>query len=111
MIVLFAGFGLERPYVGQMRYAITSIAPKDDITYLIYDARLYQLKYSRYFLGAYSRALRTRIIFFVDPGVGGPRGPLVISVKGKWFLGLDNGIFERIVCSEEQVTVWKIQEH
>ena len=115
MIVLFAGFGPERLYVGQMRYALTSIAPKADITYLICDARLYQPKCSRYLLGAYSRALELSKLglffsFFLDPGVSGPRDPLMKSVKGKWFLGLNNGIFERIVCSKEKVTVWKIQE-
>ena len=112
MIVIFPDFGLEGPNVGQMKYAINSIAPLTDIKYLIHDARLYQPKYSRYLLSAYSRALKTGIIFVIilDPGVGGRRDPLMISVKGKWFFGLDNGVFKRIVCSDEEARVRKIQE-
>ena len=58
MIVIFPDFGLEGPYVGQMKYAINSVAPLTDIKYLIHDVRLNQPKYSRYLLSAYSRALK-----------------------------------------------------
>jgi len=63
-------------------------------------------------LSAYSRALKTGIIFVIilDPGVGGRRDPLMISVKGKWFFGLDNGVLKRNVCSDEEARVRKIQE-
>ena len=34
----------------------------------------------------------------------------MISIEGKWFFGLDNGIFRRTVCSDEEARVRKIQE-
>jgi len=112
MIVLFTDFGLEGPYVGQIKYAIASITPNADIIDLIHDAPRYQPKYSSYLLSAYSEAFKPGTIFVsvVDPGVGGPRDPLMISANEKWFVGPDNGIFEHVVRSDKGAQVWRIEE-
>ena len=98
MIVLFTDFRLERPYVGQMKYAIALIKPNADIIDVIHDAPRYQPKYSSYLLSAYSGAFKPGTIFVsvVDPGLGGPRDPLMISAKDTWFVGPDNGRCEHV---------------
>jgi S-adenosylmethionine hydrolase len=38
----------------------------------------------------------------VDPGVGGPRRPLAMRVKGSWYVGPDNGLFSMVLDDAEE---------
>ena len=99
MIVLFAGFGPERPYVGQMRHARALIAPGADITYLIHNAPINKPKYSSYLCYVYSKVVKSGTIFVsvIDPRVDGPSDRPMISARGNgcsdWTTVTLNGSF------------------
>src|SRR3989442_1728605 len=41
-------------------------------------------------------AAGTTFLCVVDPGVGGPRPPVVLEADGRWYVGPGNGLFELI---------------
>ena len=98
MIVLFTDFGLEGPYVGQMKAVLSRLAPEAPVIDLFADAPAFDAKRSAYLIAAYSAELPAGSIVLgvVDPGVGGKRLAIAIEADGRWFVGPDNGLFELV---------------
>ena len=96
MIVLFTDFGLEGPYIGQVKARILSQVPDAAIIDLISDAPAHDPRASAFLLAAYAEAFPSGTIFVavVDPGVGSARAGLAMEADGRWFIGPDNGLFE-----------------
>jgi len=96
MIVLFTDFGLEGPYVGQMKAVLAREAPGEPIIDLFADAPGFDPKASAYLLAAYRDEFAAGTVFLcvVDPGVGSGRAPIVVVADGRSFVGPDNGLFE-----------------
>jgi S-adenosylmethionine hydrolase len=44
----------------------------------------------------------------VDPGVGSDRAGLMLKADGRWYVGPDNGLFDRIVAQSKSVQCWRI---
>lgn len=107
MIVLFTDFGLSGPYVGQMTSVLLREAPGVPVVNLFADAPACNPKASAYLLAAYATEFPAGTVFLavVDPGVGGPRRPVMLSADGRTYVGPDNGLFE-IVCRRARTSAW-----
>jgi len=98
MIVLFTDFGLEGPYTGQMKAVLHQMAPGIPTIDLFADAPAGNPKAAAYLLAAYAQwfAGGTTFLCIVDPGVGGPRPPVILEADGCWYVGPGNGLFELV---------------
>jgi S-adenosylmethionine hydrolase len=109
MIVLFTNFGLEGPYVGQMKAVLHEMAPPAPVIDLFADAP--PPKASAYLLAAYALWFPPGAIFLsvVDPGVGGPRPALIVRADGRWHVGPGNGLFELVQRRAQDTQSWDIE--
>ncbi|MEE8394154.1 MAG: SAM-dependent chlorinase/fluorinase [Rhodospirillales bacterium] len=105
VIVLFADFGM--PYSGQVKAVLYREAPEANIIDLFIDAPAHDPKAAAYLLEAYVGEFPEEAVFLavVDPGVGGMRGPGVLRVARRWYVGPDNGLFEMVIrrCPGEPI--------
>jgi len=111
MIALFSDFGLEGPYIGQIKAVLLLEAPSTPVIDLFADAPVYDPRASAYLLAAYVPAFPQGTIFLcvVDPGVGsGGRRVAVINVDGRWFVGPDNGLFNIVASRGTSVRWWDV---
>jgi S-adenosylmethionine hydrolase len=99
MIVLCTDFGLSGPYVGQVKAVLARAAPAVPVVDLFADLPAFEPRLAAYLLAAYADWFETGdvILAVVDPGVGGPRGALVVEADGRRFVGPDNGLFELVL--------------
>ena len=99
MIVLFTDFGLAGPYTGQVKAVLRRDAPAIEVIDLFADAPQGNPKAAAYLLAAYAAWFPAGTVFLcvIDPGVGGPRAPLMIDADQRWFVGPDNGLFELLL--------------
>lgn len=100
MIVLFTDFGINGPYVGQMKAVLLQHAPAVPIVDLFADAPAFDAQLSAYLLSAYVNEFPEGSVFLcvVDPGVGDEaRRPVLVNAEGRWFVGPDNGLLN-MVC-------------
>lgn len=98
MIFLFTDFGLEGPYIGQMKAALHRVAPQAPVFDLFADAPDRRPQESAYLLAAYAESCPqgSHFLCVVDPGVGGDRPPVALHAQGRWFVGPGNGLFELV---------------
>ena len=113
MIFLFTDFGLEGPYVGQVKAALHRIAPEVAVFDLFADAPDRRPMEAAYLLAAYvgSCPPGSHFLCVVDPGVGGERPAVAVKAGGSWFVGPGNGLFEivqrRAPGAEGYVIDWR----
>ncbi len=98
MIVLFTDFGLNGPYVGQMKSVLAQLSPDSLVIDLMHDAPSFDPEASAYLLAALVGEFPDNSVFLcvVDPGVGSRRKPVVMNSGKQWFVGPDNGLFDVI---------------
>ena len=111
MIVLFTDFGLNGPYVGQVKAALLKIAPNVAIVDLFADAPRYNPRSAAYLLAAYTLGFDEGTVFLcvVDPGVGSAlREPVVVWADGYWFVGTDNGLLHGVAGRAHVARRWVI---
>jgi S-adenosyl-L-methionine hydrolase (adenosine-forming) len=98
MIALFTDFGPGGPYTGQMKAVLHRWAPDAAVVDLFADAPAGNPRASAYLLAAYARWFPAGTVFLcvVDPGVGGPRPPVVLDADGRWYVGPGNGLLELV---------------
>jgi S-adenosyl-L-methionine hydrolase (adenosine-forming) len=110
MIVLFTDFGLEGPYTGQVKAVLYRAAPGVPVIELFADAPARRPKPAAYLLAAYGVWFPPGTVFLavVDPGVGGPRAPVIVEADGRWYVGPDNGLFELVMRRADGVRTWEI---
>jgi len=96
VIFLFTDFGVEGPYVGQVKAALWQTAPQSPVFDLFADAPDRRPREAAYLLAAYAESLPpdSHILGVVDPGVGGERPPVALRLDGRWYVGPGNGLFE-----------------
>jgi hypothetical protein len=99
VIVLFTDFGLEGPYVGQVKARLWREAPGAPIIDLFADAPAQRPKEAAYLLAAYAMEFPPGSVFLcvVDPGVGSERLAVAADLDGRWFVGPSNGLFEPLL--------------
>jgi len=110
MIALFTDFGLCGPYTGQVKAALHREAPGIPVIDLFADAPMHDPRAATYLLAAYAAwfPAGTVLLCVVDPGVGGPRAPVVVEADGRRFVGPDNGLFELAARRAIAVQAWEI---
>ncbi len=99
MIVLFTDFGLEGPYLGQVKAVLLQEAPHVPVIDLFANAPACNPRAAAYLLHAYAREFPSGTVFLcvVDPGVGSrERRPVVVRAGGHCFVGPHNGLFNRV---------------
>lgn len=94
MLALFTDFGLDGPYIGQMKAVLHRDAPGVPVINLLADAPPFQAMAGAYLLAAYGPALPggTIIVAVIDPGVGSDRDTLMLEADGRWYVGPENGL-------------------
>ncbi len=110
MIVLFTDFGLEGPYLGQVRAVLLREAPGVPVIDLFADAPAHDPMAAAYLLAAYAVSFPAGTVFLavVDPGVGGARRAAAVRADRRWYVGPDNGLFEPLVRRAESAAWWEI---
>lgn len=94
VITLLTDYGVKDSYVAEMKGAILRICPEVVIVDICHEVRSFDVEEGAYNL---LRAVRyfpdgTIHIGVVDPGVGGPRKPLIFDVNNATLIGPDNGL-------------------
>lgn len=94
-ITLLTDFGHDEPWVGSLKSVLWSIQPAAKIVDLSHAVPPHDV-----FAGAFAlyRCYRdypawTVHLCVVDPGVGGPRRPILVITDDRYFIGPDNGLF------------------
>ena len=110
IVALFTDFGLQGPYVGLLKLAIARIAPTLPVIDLFHDAPAFEIQCSAYLLATYAQEFPPGTVFIavVDPGVGSKRTPLMLRADERWFIGPDNGLFDRVAARARQMEAWHI---
>lgn len=109
MIVLFTDFGTADPYVGQMHAALRAKTDKPVID-LLHHVPSFDARAGAYLLDALQRQLAAGcvLVCVVDPGVGGPRAPVMLQADGKWYVGPDNGLLNIVARRAVSPEVYRI---
>lgn len=110
VIVLLTDFGLEGPYVGQIKAVLLRDAPGVAVIDLFSDLPAYDVKSAAYLLAAYSAGFAPGTVFLgvIDPGVGSDRRAAMVCADGHWFVGPDNGLFNVVAQRATRVEWWDI---
>lgn len=110
MIVLFTDFGLEGPYLGQLRAVLWREAPGVPVVDLFNDLPAFNPRAAAYLLPALAPEFPVGSVFLcvVDPGVGSDRRALVLEADGRWYVGPDNGLLAPLARRARQSTAWEL---
>lgn len=112
LITLLTDFGLRDEYVGVMKGVIAGIhkdAQTVDITHsiqpqdVVHGAFILAASFSYFPPGTIHVAV-------VDPGVGGQRRILAAELAGHRFLAPDNGLLERVLADQTDVSVVSVEQ-
>ena len=110
MIVLLTDFGLEGPYIGQVKAALLRDAPAVPVIDLFSDLPPFDARSAAYLLAAYAESFPQGTVFVavVDPGVGSARPGAVLSADGRWYVGPDNGLLAVTARRSQSAQWWEI---
>ncbi|MBI2882520.1 MAG: SAM-dependent chlorinase/fluorinase [Candidatus Methylomirabilis oxyfera] len=94
IITLLTDFGLSDPFVGIMKGVILGINPHVALVDLCHSGKAYDPAEAAWLLITSYRYFPdgTIHIAVVDPGVGGPRRPILVTRDDHLFIGPDNGL-------------------
>ncbi|MDE2058389.1 MAG: SAM-dependent chlorinase/fluorinase [candidate division NC10 bacterium] len=94
VVTLLTDFGLSDPFVGIMKGVILGINPDAALVDLCHSGKAYDAAEATFQLIASYRYFPAGTIHVavVDPGVGGPRRPILVTCDGHLFIGPDNGL-------------------
>jgi len=93
-ITLLTDYGIRDSYVAEMKGVILRLYPEAVIVDITHDIGKYDIEEGAYNLARAVRYFPEDAIHVgvVDPGVGGPRKPLIVEARGAYFIGPDNGL-------------------
>src|SRR4029077_3041349 len=102
--------GLEGPYTGQVKAVLYRTAPEVPVIELFADAPAGRPTPAADLLPAYGVWFPPGTVFLavIDPGVGGPRPPVIVEADGLWYVWPDNASFELVMRSAAVVRTWEI---
>ncbi len=94
VVTLLTDFGYRDSYVAEMKAVILSICPEATLVDITHEVEPYNIRLGAYLL---YRAVQwfpkgSIHLAVVDPGVGGPRKPLIIEAEKGMLVGPDNGL-------------------
>jgi len=110
LLILMTDFGLHGPYLGQVRAVLARGAPGVPIIDLFSDLPAYNPRAASILVARYTEFIEAPAVFLcvVDPGVGGPRRPMIVKSRGRWFVGPDNGLMDRVSVGDAAAEFWEI---
>jgi S-adenosylmethionine hydrolase len=113
IVALFTDFGFNGPYVGLLKLALLRQAPRLQLIDLCHNAPVFDAQSAAYLLAACVGDFPEGTVFLgvVDPGVGGPRSGLMLNADGRWYVGPDNGLFDRVGSCAQHLETWRITWH
>jgi S-adenosylmethionine hydrolase len=103
LVALYTDFGLNDPYVGQLKGAVKTVNPGAELLDLSHDSTVFDVSSASYLLAKSTRTLPagTIIIAVVDPGVGSARAALAVRTgAGRIYIAPDNGILTEVLARE-----------
>ncbi len=110
LIALLTDFGLEDPYVGIMKAAISNIAGQCELIDLSHQIPPADIQRGAFVLWQAARDFPARSIFLavVDPGVGTSRKAIFFQSENQVFIGPDNGLFSYLTYQGEY-SAWELE--
>lgn len=107
MITLTTDFGLVEPYVGAMKGVIYSINPSAKVVDITNSVQSFDVLDGALAIAqAYNYFPKDTVhLVVVDPGVGGPRRPIIANIGQYSFVAPDNGVLSLVFEREERITV------
>lgn len=110
IFVLLTDFGLQDPYVGQMKGVLLQGCPGCAILDLSHEVRPQSIVQGGFFLAASWPHLPPGSVCLgvVDPGVGTGRGLLLIKKQGRYLLVPDNGLAGQVLDLDGEHTLWSL---
>lgn len=110
MLVLFTDYGMDDPYVGQLKAVLAGACPGAAIIDLLHRAPNFAAEAGAHLLHALAPAFPAGSVFVavVDPGVGGPRAAVVVEADDRWYVGPDNGLLSVVAVRAAQARLWTI---
>jgi len=99
IITLTTDFGTQDGYVGAMKGRILSICNDAALVDLSHEIPPQDIRAAAWCLARAAAEFPAGSIHVtvVDPGVGSRRHALLVGAAGQWFVGPDNGVFDRIL--------------
>jgi S-adenosylmethionine hydrolase len=113
IIALFTDFGSKDAYVAELKGAIYSVHPEARVVDLLHEVTPFSIQEGAYLLAQSAREFPqgTILVAIVDPGVGSPREPLLLlTKKGKFFIGPNNGLFSLVLEEEGLDRAWVLDK-
>ena len=97
--VLLTDFGLQDPYVGQMKGALLCHDPEARVIDLCHQVEPFNILQAGFFLASSRSHFPEGAVFLcvVDPGVGGDRRILLLEKFRQFFLAPDNGLLTMLL--------------
>ncbi len=103
LVALYTDFGINDPYVGQLKGAVKTINPAAELLDLSHDSSVYDVPSASYLLAKSARTLpaHTVVVAVVDPGVGSERAALAVRTgTGRIYVAPDNGLLTEVLARE-----------
>ncbi|NWF91321.1 MAG: SAM-dependent chlorinase/fluorinase [Syntrophaceae bacterium] len=103
IITLLSDFGTKDHYVASMKGTILRINPGCTLVDITHHVNAHDVEEGAFLLGnAYCSFPKGTVhLAVVDPGVGGPRRPLLLVTPDHFFVGPDNGLFTLVLMREK----------
>ena len=114
LITLTTDYGTGDHLVGTLKGVILKIHPDVEIVDITHSIIPYDVLDGALAIGAAAKYFPPRSIHVVvvDPGVGTPRRPILVSADNQYFIGPDNGVFSLIYERDPNAVVRHItSEH
>jgi len=98
VITFCSDFGMADPYAAIVKGVILSVNPKAEVIDLSHQLAVHDIPRAAFFVTSACAAFPPATIHLcvVDPGVGGPRKPILLVTERGLFVGPDNGLFALI---------------
>ncbi|MEM2122898.1 MAG: SAM-dependent chlorinase/fluorinase [Candidatus Bathyarchaeia archaeon] len=94
IITLLSDFGARDPYVAEMKGVILGICPEAVLVDVSHEVEKFNVAMGAFLLASAVKFFPKGSIHVavVDPGVGGPRKPIIMDVECGYLVGPDNGL-------------------
>jgi S-adenosyl-L-methionine hydrolase (adenosine-forming) len=98
-VALLTDFGLEDPYVGQLKGALAAYGPCVPIIDLCHNVLPHNTLQAGFILRSSFEHFPSGTVFVsvVDPGVGGARRIIILDAMDRFFLAPDNGLLSLVL--------------
>ena len=94
VITLLTDFGIQDPFVAEMKGVILSICPDAVLVDISHDIGKFNVRMGAFVLASATRYFPSGAIHIavVDPSVGSSRRPILVETKRSLYVGPDNGL-------------------